>query len=457
MDSLAAAPPQQRQSQRRYARVVERILIISISFVILSLLKLEPLARDSEQDYNSEIDQPSHRKDDLPDNLRALQELTTGKKYKSEDNGSKVGDDTGRCPPPLKLYENRIVAPSYNSNTTTRHAIPRILHLSERSRCLNRDMYDAIQIWQNNFPTFSIFFHDDAAVDRLLFSEKGEYSDWRVNFSDIVKILPCVSPGAMKIDIWRVLVLWKYGGMYFDADIIPAMLTEKTLHPGSTWFSLSDSWDRPSQWMFAASAQHMSCKNALHIIANNVFNVPNIQQTKLVFVTGPHALYWGVKDSLRNETDNNAESVFVSVPPLAADHITGPLVKFKDGSWGQWVTQKSRIQWVNYSYWEEMVPFDETKCIPRKSRSQKHFGRVHWLTARSSGLSGLPLLSCKKHLEKLPLNEQEELGTTAKDVPSPSNGNREPSSSSAELILKNSNNATMCAYLANETVLKKEQ
>jgi hypothetical protein len=55
---------------------------------------------------------------------------------------------------------------------------------------------------------FSVF-HDDAAVDRLLYSGEPEYSNWRREFPDIVKILPCVAPGAMKIDIWRVLVLWK--------------------------------------------------------------------------------------------------------------------------------------------------------------------------------------------------------------------------------------------------------
>ena len=48
----AAAPPQR---QRRGGRLVERTLIITICFGILSLLNLEPLARNSVQNHNSKL------------------------------------------------------------------------------------------------------------------------------------------------------------------------------------------------------------------------------------------------------------------------------------------------------------------------------------------------------------------------------------------------------------------
>ena len=58
----AAAPPSTRGTRvvvRRGARSVEYILIFTICFVILSLLKLEPIARNSVQNHNSAIDQPT--------------------------------------------------------------------------------------------------------------------------------------------------------------------------------------------------------------------------------------------------------------------------------------------------------------------------------------------------------------------------------------------------------------
>jgi len=131
------------------------------------------------------------RKDD--NDLKLLQELTAGKTKKRGD-----GSISASCPSPLQLFEHKIVDPSSssNSNTTVIHRIPKILHLSERSRCLNRDLYDALEKWNENFPSYSIFFHDDEAVDRLLLSEEGVYSDWRKDFPVLVEILPCVSQGA---------------------------------------------------------------------------------------------------------------------------------------------------------------------------------------------------------------------------------------------------------------------
>jgi hypothetical protein len=171
----------------------------------------------------------------------------------------------------------------------------------------------------------------------------------------------------------------------------------------------------------------MSLENSLHIIAKHVLDVWNIQKMKLVHVTGPQSFYWGWKGSLRNETekiDHNAELGPVPAPPPAVDHnITGSLITFKDGSWGQWIEGRSE-KWTDVSYWSEMVPFEETKCVSRKERAQKHFGHVHWTTARSIGQTGLPPISCRKHLENFPRPrkvEQLEILTNKEDVPSQSN------------------------------------
>ena len=54
---VQTAAPLQRQ-QRRTSLLVERVLTISICFIILSLLKLEPLARNSVQTHNIKFDLP---------------------------------------------------------------------------------------------------------------------------------------------------------------------------------------------------------------------------------------------------------------------------------------------------------------------------------------------------------------------------------------------------------------
>ena len=306
-------------------------------------------------------------------------------------------------------------------------------------------MYDELEKWKKNFPSYSIFFHDDEAVDRLLLSEEGVYSDWRKDFPDLVEILPCVSQGAMKIDIWRVLVLYKFGGLYFDADTFPDKLTESTINPDSSWFSLSDSWARPTQGLFAKSAGHVSCKNTLQIIAKRVLDQGNIQDKNLVHVTGPQALYWGWKDALVN---GGPES-----------EIKGETHRFTDGSWGQKIGSGS--SWTSW-YWNEMVPFEKDLCVSRKSRMEKHFGRVHWTTAKATGRTGLPRLSCKKYLESLHLDQEKkehpDENISAKEDTLATRGNEDLVTINIDdLILKNSNNATMCAQLAKENEEKKEQ
>eukprot|EP00984_Skeletonema_dohrnii_P006261 scaffold2248_cov136-Skeletonema_dohrnii-CCMP3373.AAC.3 len=56
-----AAPPPLPRRQRRGALYVQQTLLFTTSFVILSLLKLGPLAQNSVHDHNNEIDMPHNR------------------------------------------------------------------------------------------------------------------------------------------------------------------------------------------------------------------------------------------------------------------------------------------------------------------------------------------------------------------------------------------------------------
>ena len=59
--------------------------------------------------------------------------------------------------------------------------------------------------------------------------------------------------GAMKIDVWRILIVYKYGGIYSDIDHYPGSKLSETdpIQPDDEAFFLSDAWGRPSQWWFA--------------------------------------------------------------------------------------------------------------------------------------------------------------------------------------------------------------
>ena len=83
-------------------------------------------------------------------------------------------------------------------------------------------------------------------------------------------------------------------GFYSDFDQGPGpTLTETTLLGNETFFSLSDSWNRPSQWLFGVEPHHPILYHTMTRILHNLQHLPDISKVKLVFVTGPDALKHG--------------------------------------------------------------------------------------------------------------------------------------------------------------------
>jgi mannosyltransferase OCH1-like enzyme len=70
---------------------------------------------------------------------------------------------------------------------------------------LSIDGVEMIDQWR--FDGYSLYFHDDVAVDRLL-------AKYWPEFPQLQLMQQCSISGAAKADIWRLLVLWEYGGIY---------------------------------------------------------------------------------------------------------------------------------------------------------------------------------------------------------------------------------------------------
>jgi mannosyltransferase OCH1-like enzyme len=84
--------------------------------------------------------------------------------------------------------------------------IPKVVHVTSKSRCMHEAFVQNLDKWR--FEGYSFFMHDDEAMDLLLFREWPE-------FPHLHKLLQCLEfGGAVKADIWRLLVLYAYGGIY---------------------------------------------------------------------------------------------------------------------------------------------------------------------------------------------------------------------------------------------------
>mmetsp|Transcript_4468 Transcript_4468/g.11204 ORF Transcript_4468/g.11204 Transcript_4468/m.11204 type:complete len:465 (-) Transcript_4468:2-1396(-) len=329
------------------------------------------------------------------------------------------GNTSFECPPHLIAYHNRIVPSTSSSSgsdsdaTTTegkqRQKIPKIIHMTERSRCVSPDLYHAMKVWEQSFPSWNLFFHDDEAVDLLLNMEVWD-SELAPHFHEI---LNCVSKGAMKIDIWRLIVTWRFGGMYSDNDILPSQggLTEHTIFNDTTFFALSDVWNRPSQWLFASTPKHPVFKNTMQILPRFVLDVPDIAKPRVVFVTGPQILNNGYQTIFGhakklvippsggggNDNANNQNDHLMISPP--SQEYGGNLILQR-----YFLEDKPFENFINTTYWRDEVPCHR-ECkgrtlISRKERSSIDAQRVHWKHSRGSSAE-LPSVSCQQHLTNL--------------------------------------------------------
>ena len=83
------------------------------------------------------------------------------------------------------------------------------------------------------------------------------------------------------VDVWRALVLWKYGGVYSDIDNWPNdNYNEDTIPSDVTSFFFQDRWHRPTQYYMAAAPHHPLLYNYICQSISNVLQVPNIYKPK---------------------------------------------------------------------------------------------------------------------------------------------------------------------------------
>lgn len=214
------------------------------------------------------IEQMKERTDEDGDFITQLQILTRGHERRTSKS----------CPQPLILFQNKIVP----INQTEQRFIPKILHLSMKSTCIPRDIQEYIDLWAEALPSYSIFLHDDEAVQSLIQESFHE-------FPNLKRAMNCVFyKGAMTIDIWRILILYKYGGVYSDIDNYPGHEMKEAVIPFNvTGFTFSDVWNRPSQWFMAFEPRHPLMFLTMKQIILNVLSLEDVHHPPLVFSTGP--------------------------------------------------------------------------------------------------------------------------------------------------------------------------
>jgi mannosyltransferase OCH1-like enzyme len=122
-------------------------------------------------------------------------------------------------------------------------------------------MHDSIKTWLDLNPEYEHRYMDDLQAGEFILKEYGQ--EWY----DIFINLPV---GVMRGDLWRYMVVYKYGGVYTDLDT-------ECLLPISTWiredkdFIVCPETDKHfCQWTFASSAKNPILKSVLDLIKDKL-------------------------------------------------------------------------------------------------------------------------------------------------------------------------------------------
>jgi len=272
---------------RKQLMVVFLILLVPIVRILIYLQSELSIYFYNITKTNNEYNWTNHNTNTIHDSQHntILNELIALTTITNNNSSSSTTDD---CPFNLTFLENRIIRTQQQSEEEEQQRlIPQLIHVSMKSRCLPNDLVTSVNRWLQRFPNYSLLFHNDDAVQQLLQNPR-----WQTEFPLLQRAMQCVKySGAMTIDIWRVLILYTYGGLYVDIDTWVEAFSEETIPSNASGFFFSDVWNRPSQWCMAFEPRHPLLYLAVNQITTNILNIPNVYRPRLVFTTGPQAVY----------------------------------------------------------------------------------------------------------------------------------------------------------------------
>lgn len=264
-------------------RVVVLVVLI-VCFLILSSMNVYVWSaeRTATPEYRSLLPPPSLEETAQQDHPRSLQlpPATTTTKSTTIPLLELVNtQEESECPTGLLLVNDTILDPqlAYQGG---RH-IPRIVHVTSKTRCMTSEFADVMDQWR--FHDHSFFFHNEAAMERLL------NRDWP-EFPQLQQAIRCTKGGAGRADVWRALVLWEYGGIYTDIDNTPALFQGDTINAEDDAFFVIERSAILSQYFFAARPKHPLFYLLVQHMMSRLLSLNDVTMQIVSVVTGPGAL-----------------------------------------------------------------------------------------------------------------------------------------------------------------------
>lgn len=140
-----------------------------------------------------------------------------------------------------------------NSNKT----IPKIIYLTHKKTVPNY----VLKNWKRLNPEYEIKYYNDADIRNFL---KKYYPKSYLDYFNMLDSNKGAGP--IKADFWRVCILYKFGGIYVDADIEPIESIKTFLEKDTDFLTcVSDKFYDPNPHIIACKSNDILLKECLNI------------------------------------------------------------------------------------------------------------------------------------------------------------------------------------------------
>lgn len=239
-------------------------------------------------------------------------------------------------------------------------SIPKIIWQTYKTNYNDLPKYakEASKTWEDMNPEYKLVYMSDEEAKSFILLEYGE------KWHDIFISCPV---GVMRGDIFRLLAVYKYGGIYTDLDTVCLQPIDSWINNQSKMFIGIESWIEFIQWTFAAEPKNLLIKNVIDKVEKN-FENPDYSKPHFVHrMTGPWVWTEGILEILETDSFNLYEDydkinnskkakelgLFIfggndekSFHDKFSKHLYGSHT-WSDGNYSQWVKHELTEQYIN--------------------------------------------------------------------------------------------------------------
>ncbi|KAL9178812.1 hypothetical protein ACHAXT_003943 [Thalassiosira profunda] len=242
-----------------------------------------------------------------------------------------VQSESDAACPEGEEYVTVIQPPSVAKQSKVEGKIPRIIHLSSRTNCLPTSTVRTLRALtqQDASRAFSIYVHSNRTIDNILYQKEWwEFPQVKEGAMCGSKKIEAVAHAALgglkpeaaaaerqrmaeeigmdvKRDLWRLMVLWEYGGVVLDAGALHDILSVRGAAASSTAANNSTGVGTEGHKMLKTLMRQWSSEEEadmlLYFVGNNAKE--RVPQTDIVAAAPHHALvYYAAKIALKYAT-----------------------------------------------------------------------------------------------------------------------------------------------------------